>query len=413
MDSGSLRSYHIIVAWPGVADVILASAASLRSLRFLAHETQRALGYPNAPVKKLNVVGERNLKNHLYSEASSAMSSEFIWSSLRAFALFCVRVRRSFNSLATPYDMDATSEPTEPRRVQELWFEDGNIVIQAGKSQYRVYRAFLAARSSVFQDMFAFPQPSIRSSFFKPFPALTEFDTIVGCLRLGHKYEVDYLRRRALIHLSSNYHTTLSDYDLVRYHCDPDSSLPPSEISLWDYQSDGSSWIYIIAAIQLAREVDAPWILPHAFYELGYAHTYVNAICNGVAVNLTAEDQESFAKGYIRQNTSTTADILRFLFHPLQIEGCTSRRKCFSERLGAMERIREKLRDPSNPLGVWEEYEWKSLENLCSACLTVLKKTHADSRLAFWDKLPDTYGLSGWKELEKLKVAAIGTNLPC
>lgn len=48
---------------------------------------------------------------------------------------------------------------TSPHRVQELWFDDGNLVIQAGNSQYRVFRGILAARSPVFQDMLSFPQP--------------------------------------------------------------------------------------------------------------------------------------------------------------------------------------------------------------------------------------------------------------
>ncbi|KAJ7700677.1 hypothetical protein B0H17DRAFT_882729, partial [Mycena rosella] len=47
----------------------------------------------------------------------------------------------------------------EPHRVEELWFEDGNLVLQAGNSQFRLHRSILAARSPVFQDMLSFPQP--------------------------------------------------------------------------------------------------------------------------------------------------------------------------------------------------------------------------------------------------------------
>jgi hypothetical protein len=50
-------------------------------------------------------------------------------------------------------------EPYEAQRVPGLWFEDGSLVIQAGTSQFRVYRGTLAARSPVFQDMLSFPQP--------------------------------------------------------------------------------------------------------------------------------------------------------------------------------------------------------------------------------------------------------------
>ncbi|KAJ7761196.1 hypothetical protein DFH07DRAFT_883716, partial [Mycena maculata] len=129
--------------------------------------------------------------------------------------------------------MDVDSQPNELQRIQDLWLEDGNIVIQAETSnQFRVYRGVLAARSPVFRDMFSFPQPPdpelvdgcplvslpdpaphvtvflraiFDSSFFGAFSAPTEYSIIVGCLRLSHKYEVDYLRRRALVHLSSGY----------------------------------------------------------------------------------------------------------------------------------------------------------------------------------------------------------------
>ncbi|KAJ7113309.1 hypothetical protein C8R43DRAFT_903314, partial [Mycena crocata] len=104
-----------------------------------------------------------------------------------------------------------------------LWFDDGNLVIQAGNSQFRVYRGFLAARSPVVRDMLSFPQPpdaelvegcpllclpdpsSEVTVFFEgcipSFPARTEFDTVVGCLHLSHKYVLDSLRRGALIHM--------------------------------------------------------------------------------------------------------------------------------------------------------------------------------------------------------------------
>ena len=55
--------------------------------------------------------------------------------------------------------MDSDSEADNPRRMESLWFEDGNIIIQAGSIQYRVYRGILAKHSPVFKDMLAFPQP--------------------------------------------------------------------------------------------------------------------------------------------------------------------------------------------------------------------------------------------------------------
>ncbi|KAJ7111636.1 hypothetical protein C8R43DRAFT_852582, partial [Mycena crocata] len=121
-------------------------------------------------------------------------------------------------------------------RVDSLWFPDGNIVLCAHNVLFRVFRGILAARSPVFADMLAFPQPEDAEvvdgcpvlrlddsaadtmyflkalfdyEFFAPYPAKTDFDAIHGILRLGTKYRVEPLRRRALQHLSSAHPTSL------------------------------------------------------------------------------------------------------------------------------------------------------------------------------------------------------------
>jgi hypothetical protein len=56
--------------------------------------------------------------------------------------------------LLSPMDVGNT-----PTRVEELWFSDGGLVVQAEQSLYRVSGAILAARSPVFKDMLSFTQP--------------------------------------------------------------------------------------------------------------------------------------------------------------------------------------------------------------------------------------------------------------
>ena len=49
-----------------------------------------------------------------------------------------------------------TQQPTSiPRRHDELWLDDGNIVLVAGDVAFRVYRGLLSAQSTVFEGMFA------------------------------------------------------------------------------------------------------------------------------------------------------------------------------------------------------------------------------------------------------------------
>lgn len=43
----------------------------------------------------------------------------------------------------------------------EPWFDDGNIVLQAELTQFKVYRGILSANSEIFRDMLTLPQPAV------------------------------------------------------------------------------------------------------------------------------------------------------------------------------------------------------------------------------------------------------------
>lgn len=49
--------------------------------------------------------------------------------------------------------------PVAPMRSGDIWYEDGNVILQAEDTQYKVHRGILVKSSSVFHDMFSFPQP--------------------------------------------------------------------------------------------------------------------------------------------------------------------------------------------------------------------------------------------------------------
>lgn len=54
----------------------------------------------------------------------------------------------------------AVSPPATPPHPVEnslCWFDDGNVVLQAEDTLFRVYKGFLRKQSSVFDDMFSLP----------------------------------------------------------------------------------------------------------------------------------------------------------------------------------------------------------------------------------------------------------------
>ncbi|KZP23447.1 hypothetical protein FIBSPDRAFT_1042898 [Athelia psychrophila] len=128
-----------------------------------------------------------------------------------------------------------------PITRSEVWFEDGNVVLQAERKQFKIHRGMLARTSSVFRDMFTLPQPPI-----------SQEDTVEGCivvqlsdsaedleivlqaliergfaaprdpvstkvvaafLRLGRKYDFEALRLEALHRIFYETPTSLAAFD--------------------------------------------------------------------------------------------------------------------------------------------------------------------------------------------------------
>ena len=55
--------------------------------------------------------------------------------------------------------MSSTDQALNPKKDDELWYEDGTVVIIAGDVAFRLYKGVLARASPIFQDMFAIGQP--------------------------------------------------------------------------------------------------------------------------------------------------------------------------------------------------------------------------------------------------------------
>lgn len=53
---------------------------------------------------------------------------------------------------------DESSPPVQPMR-SSIWYDDGNVILQAETVQFKVHKSILAQSSSVFSDMLSFPQP--------------------------------------------------------------------------------------------------------------------------------------------------------------------------------------------------------------------------------------------------------------
>ncbi|KAF7370392.1 BTB domain-containing protein [Mycena sanguinolenta] len=120
----------------------------------------------------------------------------------------------------------------------DLWFDDGNVVLQAEDIQFRVHWGVLALHSSFFHDLKALPQPAdqpsvddcpivelsdapdeveyvLRALYVPSFLCQKRLSVpiISALLRLGRKYEFKDLFDSAVARLTSEFPTTVEEYD--------------------------------------------------------------------------------------------------------------------------------------------------------------------------------------------------------
>ncbi|KAK7690526.1 hypothetical protein QCA50_005624 [Cerrena zonata] len=210
-----------------------------------------------------------------------------------------------------------------------LWFEDGNIILIAQYTPFKVHRGLLSRKSEVFRDMFTLPPPESPNkcdlmdgipivhmsdnwedlsivlsvlydgqAFFGFQQQIIHFQTIAALLRLGHKYGLTELEQEAIARLKRLFPTELDDffdeYTGSKYDRDNRSlCCPDSKIHL--KSSDA------VEAINLARTYNIPSILPSAFY-----------ICSRLPINLLVKGVPTLGSR-VSRNMLSRADLVRCL----------------------------------------------------------------------------------------------------
>jgi hypothetical protein len=214
-------------------------------------------------------------------------------------------------------------------------------------------------------------------------------------LRLSIKYDVDYLRRRCIRHLSDIYPTTLSAWDLLGYSRDIINFRAPPKV------------YPVFQVLELLKEVEAPWLIPAIMY-LGCSNP-IRRIVDGVELGGTLEmtaEKRTILIAYPEQAIAVDS-VLRFLKQ--RFPECHTPSKCNAELLQLSQFIAENWSACHFPLEIWEDHDWEQVAgDLCTACVGQCRKTHATARQEFWDRMPALFGVDyRWDELEKLKHAAL------
>ncbi|KAM5539624.1 hypothetical protein V8D89_006733 [Ganoderma adspersum] len=303
---------------------------------------------------------------------------------------------------------------TVPKHHEEFWFDDGSIVLVAGNTGFRVYRALLAAQSTVFTDMLSsgpdaeetcdgcpvvhlsdspedvahflrvlLPK-SQRTLFSRDFSF--SFHQISAIIRLAHKYHVQDVLDQAIASLQEYFTSSFDAWE---------SRIGQAAIKVRSQQA--------IGIVNLARLVDRPSLLPIAFYKCA---TLGSAVLNGYkredksVEHLTRKDAKRCLDGRIRL-AEASLSILAEVFVTRSCQGCVNRAR-FRTALQAMlgDAIRHEAALSPTVLLSWKDVvgDWARAHGLCGVCKKAALERDVKARRKVWDSLPQIFDIEveGW-----------------
>ncbi|KAK7013097.1 BTB domain-containing protein [Favolaschia claudopus] len=310
----------------------------------------------------------------------------------------------------------------EAQRILDLWFPQASLILRAENSLFRVHGDLLGARSSVFRDMAdiaveespdsgedtvdgrnvirlydsaaeveVFLRAIFDSSFFMPPPSPVDYSTVIGIMRLAHKYDVQYLFRRALSHLELLYPPSFPAFLEARDH---------EHKHHVRFTGDG---IVDLLAIQAALEVRALWILPTAYYYLATAPDFME-------VTVPDSNEQQRCLDARSKFPPATISMHRF-FRILPCSICDSAvSKCEQAIVlaqGELERWKgtedPRLLEPLSPVSILDCLPGNISTRLCSPCHVAGEQEFVRAQEEFWEELPSVFGLPSRAELAKLR----------
>ncbi|KAH9887005.1 hypothetical protein C8Q73DRAFT_714271 [Cubamyces lactineus] len=302
-----------------------------------------------------------------------------------------------------------------PSPDDDLWFEDGNVIVVAGDTEFRLFKGPLVAHSLVFEEMLSLPHPKLGSApvdksspviclnespvklkFFlrrfslgRTLSSLHEpsFDEIHACILLASKYKCGEIFTQCLEYLQKFYPSRFEPWD---------PKLPPPVPS----NPPGLLPIHCIGIVNLARSIGEDSLLPMALARcmtIPDSELSAGFVCmNGVREVLSPED---FIRVVIAQRNLVQVDrriAHKIFMHP---DSCEMKTKSCGKTLARLYDVWIAAEATLDPLRLVHEYvalinkQGHSPGALCDVCYSTSIKKSQEGQETLYRDLPTAMGV--------------------
>ncbi|RDX51174.1 hypothetical protein OH76DRAFT_1417533 [Lentinus brumalis] len=327
-------------------------------------------------------------------------------------------------SAKRPRTDETSGDNAELQRDGSFWFEDGNIVVVAQQTAFRVHKGVLSRHSDTFSGLFTVPQPSegaeqidgcpvVRISdsahdfdhllrvlydglkFFSEPGNRLSFDCLSALARLGHKYELPQVLSASVNRLKAVFTTDFAvwkQHKFLRPLCTPSYELP---IILYPKNC--------VEAISLFRTLGHPEMLPIAFY-LCVAAVPLSMLLRGVQradgtlENLAVDDLERFLMA--RDRLTKEGNRYAYALHGLELSpSCRNAPRCMAYFAARRNKVVSKNFEGWTVGNVLHIMLRASLESaltsgaLCADCVDAILARQLQIQQDMWLKLPEICNL--------------------
>ncbi|TFK47453.1 hypothetical protein OE88DRAFT_1666251 [Heliocybe sulcata] len=305
----------------------------------------------------------------------------------------------------------SSARGAELSKCEDLWFDDGTIVLQAEQTLFRVYRGLLVQNSEIFADMFSLPTLNsgggdliegcqvvflhdtaqelthfLKAIFVFGYAEkmlLTDRSFYLGALKLSTKYSSQAIRRRIISELSHIFPDTWSRFRTF-------DSWPTHQVFIQN----------VVLGAQLACLGQARTLLPSALY------------CFTSLSTKMIFDQIFFSEKEKRQCVlGREAIIAEYKKLGNELRNCRKSAPCDSRRycptlagwpsLLAQERLLTRADAIACPFILHESHDLIRDEGVCAACYIKARQVYDEGRQRIWDGLPAYFEMESWEALRR------------